>query len=49
MCPSKIQWRLFQLRLASSNQGEIVSINDLDDLVLEDLMKIHKAIALKHV
>jgi len=35
--------------LASSNQGENVSTNSLDDLVLEDLMKVHEAIALEHV
>jgi len=36
-------------RLASSNQGENVGTNSLDDLVLKDLMKVLKANALKHV
>jgi len=38
-----------QWRLASSNQGENVGTNSLDDLVPEDLMKVHEAIALEHV
>jgi len=35
--------------LDSSNQGEIVSTNNFDNLVLEDLMKRYEAIALEHV
>jgi len=37
-----VQWRL-----ASSNQAENVGTNNLDDVVLEDLMKVHEAITLK--
>jgi len=36
-------------RLASSNERGNVGINSLDDLVLQDLMKVHEVLALEHV
>ena len=34
---------------AYSRKARVVGTNSLDDLVLEDLIKVHEAIALKHV
>jgi len=44
---NEIKWRLIEIqwRLTSSNQKEIISTNYL---LVEDLMKIHEAIALEH-
>jgi len=42
----EIEWRLIEIQwsLASSNQGEIVSTNEL---MFKDLIKIYEAIALR--